>query len=261
MRSGIITFTTDFGCTDPWTAVMKGVILKINGQADLIDISNNVPSCDIRSACYLLASSSNWFPRGTVHLAVVDPGVGGSRRAVAIQCENQLYVGPDNGIFTLALRSDKVIGAVELRPGKWTLENVSKTFHGRDIFAPVAAHLSNGVNLDTLGNEIDPESLVKLDLPVNKIDSVKAQAEIIHCDKFGNLITSFNIKDFERPVISVQLCGKEVKMHSTYSDVKCGEPLAYWGSSGYLEIAVNTGKASEYFGAETGNFVDIKLGR
>ena len=261
MNSGIITVTTDFGITDPWTAIMKGVMLRINGRANIVDISNSVPRCDIKCAGYLLGSCVPWFPRGTVHLAVVDPEVGGARRAIAVQGENHFYVGPDNGIFTLALRRDKFVGAVEIQPGKWTLDNISKTFEGRDVFAPVAAHLSNGVSLETLGTEIKREDLTTLELPGNELHGGLLRTSVLHIDNFGNLITMLHVGDLDRPVLSVKIGERVIPMKSTYSDVRDGEALAYWGSSGFCEIAVNKGSAAEELGVKSGDVLEIKLGR
>lgn len=259
MRSNLITVTSDFGTNDAYTAIMKGVALGINESVRFVDLANHVPAGDIRTASYLLASCVEWFPRGTVHLAVVDPEVGSSRRAIAVQCERSFYVGPDNGIFTMAMRRDKFVAAVELRPGAWTLERVSKTFHGRDIFAPAAAYLSKGVSLENLGQSVS--DLVELDLPKQVIKRGVVVTPVVHVDVFGNVVTMLHNKDIETPVLSVKAGQESVPLHSTYADVASGEPLAYWGSSGYCELAVNRGSAAERMGLKVGDLVEVQLGR
>ena len=259
MRSGIISFLSDFGSQDPYVGVVKGVMLGINPQANIVDIVHHIMPQDIVRAAFLLATCVDWFPRTTVHLAVVDPGVGSSRRAIAIQGERHFYVGPDNGVFSLALKRDKPVGMVELRPGSWTEGRISKTFHGRDVFAPAAAYLSKGVSLESLGTTID--SIRELDFPSNKFNSSVVHTSIVHQDVYGNLVTMLHAGELQRPVLSVTASGHEIPVHDTFADVKNGDYLAYWGSSDYLEIAVNQGSASRSLNLKIGDDVQVNLGR
>lgn len=256
MRSGIVTLLTDFGSRDPYVGVMKGVILGLHPDARLVDLTHEVPPQDVRTAAFLLATSVDWFPPGTVHVAVVDPGVGGERRALVVQAARHLYVGPDNGILTLALRRDRPLSIRELRPGRWTLERVSRTFHGRDVFAPAAAHLASGTVLSHLGNPV--EDPVELDLPANTRSDGVISTCVVHRDTFGNLITALHRTEADSPR-AVRVGGAEIPMHETYAGAAEGELLAYWGSTDYLEIAVNRGSAAERLGATPGDRVQALL--
>lgn len=259
MRSGVISLLSDFGLRDPYAGIIKGVILGINPEVNIVDLVHLVEPQDIQTASFLLATCVDWFPRGTVHVAVVDPGVGSNRRAIAIQGEKHFYVGPDNGVFTLALRRDKPVGMVELRPNPESAPIISSTFHGRDIFAPAAARISNGVALENMGTIIN--DYYKLELEQNTIGESTAQTAIIHEDSFGNLITLLHTSDLKQSVESVHIAGHDIPLRQTYAEVAQGEFLAYWGSSNYLEIAVNRGSAREALGVKVGDHVDVKLAR
>lgn len=256
MRSGIVTLLTDFGGRDPYVGIMKGVILGLHPEARLVDLTHEVPPQDVRTAAFLLATAIDWFPPGTVHVAVVDPGVGGERRALVVQAARHFYVGPDNGILTLALRRDRPLSIREVRPGRWTLDRVSRTFHGRDVFAPAAAHLAKGVALEHLGNRV--EDAVELDLPPNTRSEGLVRTRVVHRDGFGNLITSLHRSEVEE-LRAVRVDGAEIPVHETYGGVVEGALLAYWGSSDYLEIAVNRGSAAERLGAAPGHEVQALL--
>lgn len=260
MRSNIVTLLTDFGTRDPYAGIVKGVILGINPQANIVDLVQEADPHDIRQAGFLLASSAGWFPDGTVHMAVVDPGVGGSRRCIAVQCEHHFYVGPDNGVFTRVFMYDRPIAIVELRPGNSSGERiarVSNTFHGRDVFAPAAACLSKGVPLENLGTLVD--SYTVDDIDINVITESKIQTFIVHADVFGNLVTCLRRGETDRRVVSVRAAGINIPLRETFSEVEEGGLLAYWGSADYLEIAVNLGSARKSLGLSIGDPVEVLL--
>jgi S-adenosylmethionine hydrolase len=251
--SGIITLTTDFGESDPYVAMMKGVILSINPDAKIIDISHQIPGGSIQEGGLIIKESYTYFPSGTVHVGVVDPGVGGKRRPIAVLIDNYFFVGPDNGLFSTIIETQAHRDVIHLNETKYWMHSISHTFHGRDIFAPVAAHLSLGVNLFRMGEKIDNPTLFAYPLPhKNNSDLV---GEIIRVDHFGNLITNIT-----REHLSPFLASKDLiikvdrltlkKISTTYNDVLEGQPLAIIGSSNVLEIAVNMGRAIDYLGDE-----------
>jgi S-adenosylmethionine hydrolase len=241
---------------------MKGVILGIAPQAEIVDLCHEIPPQGITAGALMLEAAVNYFPPGTIHVGVVDPGVGGRRAAIAIESERAIYVGPDNGLFSLALLQDPRVRAVRLTNPAYHCHPVSATFHGRDIFAPAAAHLANGVPLEELGEPM--RELVSLDLPEPEPVPNGLQIAVLHVDRFGNLITDLRA---DSPL------GVRVKSYSlifvgdatingvsrTYSDVPHGEPVAYFGSGGRLEIAVRNGSASEIFGIGAGDTILIWL--
>lgn len=257
MNEHVVALLTDFGRRDSYVSIMKGVILGINNQAKLVDISHEIALGDVKDAAYTLATCVDWFPEGTVFLTVVDPGVGSSRKAVAIRTEKHFFVGPDNGIFTLALRREKFVSAIEIDCTSLQAKAISHTFHGRDIFAPVAAHLSQGCSLYSLGCKIS--QLVQLDIKPNRLEGELIYGSILHIDNFGNIITS--IREEEgcdlATVLHVGKCA--FRLGSTYSDAALGQPIAYWGSSGYCEAALNGGSASELLQAKVGDEVILQL--
>ena len=259
MRSNLITVTTDFGLNDPYAAIMKGAAIGINSQVRFVDITHDIPLGNVSRASFFISTCVNWFPQGTVHLAVVDPDVGTDRRPIAVQGKRHFYVGPDNGIFTMALRHDKIVSAVELRPGNWTLGRISKTFHGRDIFAPAAAYLSMGVGLENLGPEIS--DLVELDIPSVQVKNNKIETVVLHIDTYGNLIVAVRCDSTGIPVDNVQIKGQVIPLNSTFADVPVGHLTAYWGSSGYCEVAVNRGSAAEALSVQVGDPVTLQLMR
>jgi len=252
--SGIITLTTDFGESDPYVAMMKGVILSINPDAKIIDISHQIPAGSIQEGGLIIKESYTYFPSGTVHVGVVDPGVGGTRRPIAVLVDNYFFVGPDNGLFSTIIETQRHAVVIHLKETKYWMQSISPTFHGRDIFAPVAAHLSLGVNPFLMGEKIDNPTPLAYPLPhKNNSDLV---GEIIRVDHFGNLITNIT-----REHLSPFLASKDLiitvgrltlkKISTTYNDVPEDQPLALIGSSDLLEIAINMGRAADYFGQDT----------
>ncbi|BAY80868.1 hypothetical protein NIES267_03330 [Calothrix parasitica NIES-267] len=257
-KNPLITLLSDFGISDEYVAVMKGAIAKVNPIVRVVDITHQIPPQSIVAARFCLMNAYPYFPSGTVHVAVVDPGVGGKRRAVAVELAQGFIVAPDNGLLSGVLSQNSVIAAVELtNPEYWLTPQPSTTFHGRDIFAPVGAHLANGVSLQKIGLEINPESLMKLDLPkcVQMDNSITGCIQYI--DHFGNLVTNIPRSDVKVNNWNVEIKGNIIKARETYSDVKVGETIALIGSHDWVEIAVNTGNARLELGVDLGSQVRI----
>jgi S-adenosyl-L-methionine hydrolase (adenosine-forming) len=240
----LMTFLSDFGDRDIYVGVMKGVIAQINPRLTVIDLTHQIPPQDIAAARFSLMNAYPYFPVGTVHLAVVDPGVGSKRRAIAVEFAQGFLVGPDNGIFSGVLSQSPAIAAVELTNlNYWRTLQPSNTFHGRDIFAPVAANLASGVPLKQLGQEIDPASLVKLDIAECKQTNNGVEGCIQYIDHFGNLVSNITASYVQGKTWYVQAAGLSIPSCETYSDVNVGEILALVGSHGWVEIAINSGNA------------------
>ncbi|WP_340103352.1 SAM hydrolase/SAM-dependent halogenase family protein [Rhodohalobacter sp. 8-1] len=255
----LITLTTDFGVKDHYVGVLKAVLLSIAPDTRLVDISHQIPPQDIMAGAWVVRNSAMLFPPGSVHLVVVDPGVGTQRKPIAIKIEDQYFVGPDNGTFSLIADQYDYKG-IELTNSKFWRPNPSQTFHGRDIFAPVAAHLANGVDFSELGQPIEKLETYRWAVPISDKDGV--QGWIVHIDHFGNLIS--NIPE---SMIREAGAGSDLKIYvgntifdtivNTFGDVPDGEPAAYIGSSGVLEIAINKGDAREMLGVEKGAQISI----
>jgi S-adenosylmethionine hydrolase len=260
----IITLLTDFGLQDGYVAAMKGVIAGIAPDAELVDVTHLVPPQDVASGRFQLLTVTPYFPPGTVHLAVVDPGVGTSRRAIAVRSSSgSLLVGPDNGLLLGALEADPAMAAVELSErGFWRTPAPSATFHGRDVFAPVAAHLARGVALEQLGSAIAPGSLVKLELAPWRSIAGGAEGAIQAVDGFGNLISNVPGDILpEHGRWSASIAGHTLTGGRTYGDVRPGEALALVGSHGFVEIAVRQGDARKALEVATGIAVALRWPR
>ena len=253
--SGIITLTTDFGLQDSYVAAIKAVILSLLPEARLVDISHEVPAQDVAHAAFLLKSSALLFPAGTVHLAVVDPGVGSTRRAMAIAAQDHFFVGPDNGLFTDFLGPSSQV--VLLNRPEFFRAKVSATFHGRDLFAPVAAHLARGVELSSLGAPLaDP---VKLPRPQPKVLPDRIVGEVIHVDRFGNLITNITA-DLIPPHSFIRIKGKDIPGLSLhYQSAPAGTLLALIGSTNLLEISLPEDSAALVLKVRPGQTVEVLL--
>ncbi len=257
----ILTLTTDFGTRDAYVAVMKGIILSIAPDVRLVDITHEISPQDVMEAAFVLREAVPYFPDDTVHLVVVDPGVGSERRAVALRKGTHQFVGPDNGLFALLLSGEAADEIVHLdRPGGWRTEAPSQTFHGRDVFAPVAAHLATGCALHDLGTPVSKLTPLHWALPIHDEQGIRGW--VVHVDHFGNAITNITRDAFEagrkeRPVKC--FAGNAIlhHVHPTYSSVASGEPLLLFGSGGFLEIAVNTGNASELLDIRKGTPVNV----
>jgi S-adenosylmethionine hydrolase len=253
----IITLTTDFGLRDPFVGVMKGVILAICPTARLVDLTHEIAPQDVLGGALALESSVHFFPPGTIHLAVVDPGVGSARRGLALRAGDYGFVGPDNGLFTAAL-GEGGWSAVSLERPAYRLAPVSPTFHGRDIFAPAAAHLASGVALERLGPPVtDP---VCLAWPGCRAEGSGWVGEVIGADRFGNLITSLTAARLEGTSgWVVEIGGRSLgNLAGCYADGPEGAPAALIGSSGRLEVFVRNGSARALLGAERGMPVRVR---
>lgn len=259
----VITLLSDFGLEDGYVAAMKGVIATIAPETRLVDITHLIPPQDVASGRFRLLTVSRFFPSGTVHLAVVDPGVGTPRRSVAVRSQGGFFfVGPDNGLLTGALEADPQAAAVELtEPRFWRNPAPSATFQGRDIFAPAAAHLARGTPLEALGQTIDPAKLVKLELPACEAVPGGFTAAIQAVDRFGNLITNVpGALVTGRPDWTVSIAGRSISGCRTYADVLPGELVAVVGSHEFVEVAVNRGDAARTLGAGIGDPAQIRRG-
>lgn len=262
----IVTLTTDFGLSDTYIAQMKGVILGIAPSAVIVDVTHMIEPHDVLGAALALDAAADAFPPGAIHVAVVDPGVGSDRRALAIATDRERLVGPDNGIFTALLAHRTIVDAVAIADQAFLAHPTSHTFHGRDVFAPAAAHLACGAPLRQLGEPAG--RLVELALPHARIDPDAIEAHIIHVDRFGNLVTDLRHDDLARWLgqtsdrsIRIEV-GEETLagLCKTYADAPTGAALAYVGSSGRLEIAVNTGDAARALSLGRGAAVRILRG-
>jgi len=256
----IITLTTDFGAADWFVGTMKGVILGLQARAHLVDITHEIPAGDIRAGAFALAASHGYFPKGTVHVAVVDPGVGSRRRAIAVQTVNYFFVGPDNGVLSLALAREKIKAVHQITNEQLFLHRVSNTFHGRDVFAPVAAHLSKGLPLGKVGAPIT--EFVKLSWPEPRRTANSVKGEIAYIDRFGNAITNIGnatLDSLAEGSCEIIVRGKRLcALQPIYQAVPHRNPVAVPGSSGFLELAVNGGSAAKEFKLKVGQAVMVR---
>jgi S-adenosyl-L-methionine hydrolase (adenosine-forming) len=257
----IITLTTDFGWRDGFVGTMKGVILNLNPNAMLVDITHDIAPQNIEQGAFLFANSARYFPANTIHVVVVDPGVGSARRAIAIQAGETFFVAPDNGVLTFALGDwSSIIRVVHLNRPEFFLTPVSQTFHGRDVFAPVAAHLSLGVPLEALGDPIsDWVRLSPAGMARRAGDEIVGR--VIHVDHFGNVITNIGedlLVGIDRTQVRVTIRGSRLRgISATYAAVARGELLALISSSGTLEIAVREGNAAQALKSVVGDEVFV----
>ena len=258
-RSGIVTLITDFGLLGEYAGAMKGAILNVNPRCQVVDITHQVAAQDVLQASLVLKNTYPYYPVGTVHIVIVDPGVGTQRRPVILKKEGHFFVGPDNGVFTLVLSGGKNEG-YKITRQKLFLSPLSPTFHGRDIFAPVAGHLSLGMDPRRFGPRI--KQFTRLKWPCPEVKGKQLVGRILFADAFGNLIT--NISREESGSLSGgrpwQIVGKGWgidRLQETYNDVQPGQPLALFGSAGLLEIAVNRGNAQLALGLKPGDSISI----
>lgn len=261
----VITLMTDFGIKDGNVGVMKGVIWGICPAAQISDLSHMIQAQNIREAGYIVARSVPYFPKGSIHVVVVDPGVGTERRPMAAQIGDWFYVGPDNGTITVWL--ERAHGAnwqtdfVELNRPQYWLQNISHVFHGRDIFSPVAAHLANGVPLRELGSPF--RNPVLLELPQPEKTENGWRGEVIHIDHFGNVSTNIRVENLgdamkKMQSILVHLNGTEINgLVNTFGERAVGELVALIGSTGNLGIAVVNGNAQQRLGTKVGDGVEV----
>ena len=255
----IITLCTDFGQRDGYVAAMKGVILSIAPHTTLVDITHQIAPQSLREGAFVLGTACPFFPPETIHLVVIDPGVGGTRRAIAVQTERYYFVAPDNGILTYVLQNERILNAVSLtKPRYWRARHISNTFHGRDIFAPAAAHLARGVALNELGDPI--QDIVQLPLPhPQREKDGTILGEVLHIDHFGNIITNIPAEMLTSSSNwSIQIGERSIDTLSpTYATVAPGQLLALIGSHGNLEIAMREGNAAQKLRVSPGTHVRV----
>ncbi|MEM2249782.1 MAG: S-adenosyl-l-methionine hydroxide adenosyltransferase family protein [Candidatus Bathyarchaeia archaeon] len=255
----LITLTTDFGLLDPYVAEIKAVILGINPEAKIVDISHQIEKFNIKMGAYILASAASYFPKGTIHVAIIDPGVGTKRKPILIETKDSFLMGPDNGILALAADKQGIKNVYEIANPKYMLRKISTTFHGRDIFAPAAAYLSKGVSPSEFGPEIRRIAKPQFAKIVRKGPTLVG--EIIYVDGFGNIITNFTLKELGHLGIRESLNIKigettcRLKLCEAYAEVEAKKPLALIGSHDFLEISVNQGSAAEMFKVKVGDKV------
>ncbi|MEX2701627.1 MAG: S-adenosyl-l-methionine hydroxide adenosyltransferase family protein [Candidatus Baldrarchaeota archaeon] len=262
----VITLLTDFGLRDPYVGAMKGVILSICPDVNIVDISHEIRKFDIRQGAYVLAASASFFPKGTIHVGVVDPGVGTARKAIIMETKRSFYIGPDNGLLTLAALREGVKKVVQITNSKYMLPRVSRTFHGRDIFAPAAAYLANGVPIENFGPLLEEYEILSFSKPHVQKDQI--EGEIIYIDGFGNIVTNIYSEILEKVGISEEdkikvllndKLEKVLKICKAYNEVKKGEFLAIIGSGNFLEISINQGNAAKKLNVKEGAKIKIKL--
>ena len=241
--SNIITLTTDFGTRDSFVSSIKGMILKTAPTAQIIDISHEIAPQDIWEGAFTLHEAFSHFPKGTIHLAVVDPGVGSGRRPIIVVTESYYFVGPDNGLFSLVYRDAQRLRVHNITASHYFAQTTGPTFHGRDIFAPVTGWLTKGIPSGNFGEEIS--NYVRLNVPVPKRGEGIVDGNVVHIDRFGNLITNITFKDMQSLIpeggqlgqVSVTIGGRQIAgLKKFYAEAKPGEPAAVFNSSGYLEL-------------------------
>jgi S-adenosylmethionine hydrolase len=261
MPGPIITLLTDFGTRDHYVASMKGAILAINPAANIVDISHDIAPFQILEAAYTLSQAWHNFPAGTIHVAVVDPGVGSSRRPIVVHAGGHFFIGPDNGIFSLVLDRLGEYAAHEITNTRYMASNPSRTFHGRDIFTPVAAHISTSVVISRFGASIEDLTFIKSVHPL-EIAPLKWEGIVLHVDRYGTFIT--NLPSDKFPVNSdksycLAVGGVSVSQYFHYYDAAApGVPFLIHGSSGYLEVSMNQGDAAAFLGVRPGQPFEIR---
>jgi S-adenosylmethionine hydrolase len=262
MKRPVITLLTDFGCADHYAAAMKGVMLGICPNAQLVDISHEIPPYAITEAAFTLVQSWRYFPKGTVHLVVVDPGVGSARRPILIEAGGHRFVAPDNGVLTMLFDSEASHKAREITASRYFRQPVSQTFHGRDVFAPVAAHLAMGVAPARFGKRIG--DYVRLDFARPARTAPKQWTGVIlKIDRFGNLITNFASevsKRLAREPFEIRIGTHCVSvLASNYAEMRAGELFVIAGSAGFLEVSMNQASAAASIGVQPGGSVNLRL--
>ncbi len=261
----IITLLTDFGTGAEYAGLMKGVILSINPSVAIVDITHQIDSQDIVQAAFTIHSSYEYFPDGTVHLIVVDPGVGSKRSILALEMKKQFFIAPDNGVLSLLFNKQKPTALIRITNAKYFLSSVSQTFHGRDIIAPVGAHLSIGLDVSKLGIKLCLEDAVQLEnLCAHFSENGELVGKIVTVDNFGNLITNIDLNKLEKmhhagqERIQIKIGSHVISgLSDTYNSVQSNTSLALIGSRGYLEIAVNKGNAAQVLNVEKGAEVRV----
>jgi S-adenosylmethionine hydrolase len=255
----IVALLTDFGAVDPYVGAMKGAILSVCPEATLVDLAHEVPPHDVLAGALTLDAAYPTFPAGTVFVAVVDPGVGSSRRGLALQAGQYLFVGPDNGLFSFVLREHSEARVHGIENARLFRSPISPVFHGRDVFGPVAGHLAQAVPLEEVGPKIEDPVLLEAPEP-RRLATGEWEAAVLHVDRFGNLTTSLSGRAVEGArAVEVAVGGATIPWVRTYSDVRPGSPCALVGSSGRLEVAVREGSAAARLGIGKGSPVRVRV--
>ncbi len=258
----VVALLTDFGLKDNYIGVMKGVMLKINPQLHFVDISHEIPFCGVKEAAFFLLNSYSYFPKKTIFLTVVDPQVGSKQRRLAVKTKNYYFVGPDNGVLHPAAYQDGVVKIVSLDNSRYFLKKVSNTFHGRDIFAPVAAYLSRNLSVVSLGSQI--KRMNRLIFIKAKVEQGILRGEVFGVDKFGNIITNILRKDFinftgKNNFISY-LNGKKItRFYDFYSQAPDSKPFFIEGSSSFIELSIRERSAYRYFKPKNNQIITVKI--
>ncbi len=264
LSNPIITLTTDYGTSDHLVGVLKGVILRILPNAAIVDINHHVVPFDVLDGALAIAAAYRYFPPRTVHLVVVDPGVGTARRPILVTADQFYFVAPDNGVLSLIYDREAAVSVRHITAEHYFLNPVSSTFHGRDIFAPVAAWVAKTHQTEAMGEEITDHA--RFTLPRPKAAGSTVKGLVLRVDSFGNLVTNFTAEDLPQGAgangkIKLQVGGKSVeKLAQTFAEGAAGEPVAIVGSSGFVEIAVNKGQAARLLGADRGAEVILEVG-
>ena len=262
----IITLLTDFGIEDAYVGIVKGVILSVNSSARIIDITHNIAPGDVFRAAYLLETAYGYYPSGCLHVVVVDPGVGSSRGIVALEMDGHRFLAPNNGVLSAVLSKGSEVRSVSVENSRYFLSPLSRTFHGRDIFAPVAAHLSSGMDMNKLGPAMNRHDLISLPVPEPVFTEAPGiVGAVVAMDRFGNLITNIREGDLsgiyeqiQSGQLAIQIGDRVIGgLSDTYESVAYGAPLALIGSTGRLEISVNGGSAGLVFDAGPGEVVRV----
>lgn len=260
---GVISLLTDFGDRDAFVGIMKGVIWKIAPQVQIADLTHWIEPQNVLQGALILGQAYRYFPEGSVHVVVVDPGVGTQRRAVAAKIGHFYFVAPDNGLLTLPIewaeKAGDVIHAVELNNPRFWLPEVSRTFHGRDIFAPCAAHLANGTPLDELGSRLESRELLRIDIPKPRRMPTGWQAQVLMVDVFGNLISNLTSEDVgEERIRKVVISGVSIeRFRRTFGEAPAGSLITMFDSSGYLSVCVVNGNAQKQLNVRAGDPMEV----
>jgi len=258
-RQAQVTLTTDFGVRDPYVAALKGVILKQCPRAAIHDLSHDIPPQDIPAAALYIAEAAPWFPRNTIHVVVVDPGVGSERLPIIVRAGDQYFVGPDNGVFSLLLQRLPVESVRVINNTDWMLPTVSATFHGRDVFAVAAGLLANDEKMEHCGPALEKIHTFPWTGP--HIEGNRVRGAIVSVDRFGNAISNIHQNDLSDQVVRAVIAGGKrfEGRWRTYSDAPAGGSLFIFSSGGYLELAVRDGSAAETFGLHRGAPFEAEL--
>lgn len=263
-KQRVIALLTDFGLKESSVAAMKGTILSICPEAQIVDISHEIPLFDVRHGAFVLASAGTHFPKGTIFVGVVDPGVGTERRGIVVETGRFLAVGPDNGLFSIFMDREEVKNVYEIKNKELMLEQKTYTFHGLTIFSPVAAHLANGVEPRLVGPKT--KNYIRWSIPKSIVKERSILGEVIHIDQFGNGITNITKRDLKKinatydTNIKIKIGGKKITcpFRRAYGFAKTGEYVCVIGSYNFLEISINQGNAAKKLGLKVGNKIIVE---